>query len=310
MILTDRNFNTSFYDPAGGGDPVLYQHLFYKTKMYTIPILIIAKNTRNFFSFDNFYKLFNEIYPNNRIPSKTFLEWFIGFTEGDGSFTVNSRGTSIFVITQATKDVQILEMIKNYLNFGRIIKQGPKTHRYIVEDIKNIKLLITLFNGNLVFPSKNIDLRRFIEAYNKRSKYRFIVFNPSLVIPSLSDSWLSGITDREGCFACYFSEKSTRYRFIFLLAQKGQINISVLRHITTLLGGNVYPHSRKDVYELNVGGVSKIKDIFDYFYKYPLVSKKHQSYKIWCSVHSSIINKEHLTSRLKLKNIAKIINSN
>ncbi|WRT63577.1 cytochrome c oxidase subunit 1 [Kwoniella shivajii] len=29
MIITDRNFNTSFYDPAGGGDPVLYQHLFW-----------------------------------------------------------------------------------------------------------------------------------------------------------------------------------------------------------------------------------------------------------------------------------------
>jgi heme/copper-type cytochrome/quinol oxidase subunit 1 len=28
MLLTDRNFNTSFFDPAGGGDPVLYQHLF------------------------------------------------------------------------------------------------------------------------------------------------------------------------------------------------------------------------------------------------------------------------------------------
>lgn len=29
MLLTDRNFNTSFYDAAGGGDPVLYQHLFW-----------------------------------------------------------------------------------------------------------------------------------------------------------------------------------------------------------------------------------------------------------------------------------------
>jgi hypothetical protein len=28
MLLTDRNFNTSFFLPAGGGDVILYQHLF------------------------------------------------------------------------------------------------------------------------------------------------------------------------------------------------------------------------------------------------------------------------------------------
>ena len=68
MLLTDRNFNTSFYEPAGGGDPLLYQHLFL-TPFITTSVLTHKKqlNTLVFpedkseeFNFSLFYKKYNE----------------------------------------------------------------------------------------------------------------------------------------------------------------------------------------------------------------------------------------------------------
>jgi hypothetical protein len=309
MLLTDRNFNTSFYDPAGGGDPILYQHLFLTTKLYTIPAVVVSSASP--FRFGPFYTLYNKRFPNADFPSQSFLEWLVGFTEGDGSFIVNNRGTSIFVITQSTVDIQLLKYIQQVLGFGRVIKQGPSTSRYVVEDVASVTLLIALFNGNLVFPLKQASFALYLEAFNKRSQAQVVEFISPLVKPTFNDSWLSGFTDAEGCFNCSLLGNSTAYRFRFLLAQLGKINLPVLTHITTLIGGVVRPHSKSNVNELIVNGARNTERVFEYFDNSPLKSKKAISYKIWREVHTAILNGEHLSpvSRAILKTKTATINS-
>ena len=307
------------------GDPVLYQHLF----LMTLSVILInvscffdkiSLSTANAkfdahsspFNFSKFYQLFKEQYPNAKAPSPNFLEWFIGFLslrdECDGSCFVNSRGYPCLVITQSTADLQILLFIQKILGFGRVIQQSPTTSRFIVEDRQNLAILVALLNGNFVLPVKHASFIQFLDAFNKRNT--FVELIPTLVLPTLYDFWLAGFTDAEGCFTCSFLSNSLAYRFRFIIAQKGILNLAVLQHITTLIGGTVAPHHIPEVNQITVNGVRNMTGVFNYFDNHALLTKKARSYAIWKEIHLAIINKEHLVpeSRALLKAKAATIN--
>lgn len=336
MLLTDRNFNTSFYDPAGGGDPILFQHLFltdiyphiylpnvntlhyYGFTAMTMSSMLISTATRDSFDFTEFKDAYVKRFGDSKpLPSQHFLEWFVGFAEGDGSFISSTRGDMSFVITQGTKDIQVLNYIRSVLGFGSVIiqSQANGTSRYVVQDQSNLYLICLIFNGNLVFPVRQDKFLKFLTAYN-----RYIVNRPlpaivpilNTVLPTLQQAWLAGFTDSEGCFTVSLLGNSNAFRIRYILSQKWDENKPVLLHIVSLLEvGAVELHSKAQNWELRVSGLANCAAIFDYFAAFPLMSKKAGSYKLFLDIHARLRAKEHLdpVKRQELKLLAKKVNT-
>jgi len=106
------------------------------------------------------------------------------------------RGDLSFVITQHTNDIQILHDILSILKYGRVIKQGVRTSRFIIQDMKCLYLIILLLNGNIVLPSRKVQLKNFIYYFELRImkmsrnkfEYKKIIFLDYKILPSLSNS--------------------------------------------------------------------------------------------------------------------------
>jgi hypothetical protein len=266
---------------------------------------LLAKNnisettSETSFNFTNFRR---ETNLSEEQISDNWLMWFIGFSEGDGAILTH-KDSCIFVITQ--KEGTILDHIRDTLQLG-IVKDFGKFNRYIVRDKNSIKVLISLFNGNLVLDKRKAQLNKWLHIHNISD------INKNN-LPTLNDAWISGFIDGEGCFNVTLFKREAmtldyQVKLRFMIDQKDSLN--TMLYLKNLLNLILTYRKLKDnvigkMHRIESNSFIKIPLIVKYLDNFPLKTKKKDSFNKWKKVYYMILNKEHLNS-IGLENIRKL----
>jgi len=272
-------------------------------------------------NYNLFLLTYKKYFPNALLPTIEFLDWFIGFVEGDCSFTIVKRGDLLLVISQSLDNINILYYIRDNLSLGQVIVNSKTNYfpRFVLQDFKSIHLICLLFNGNLVLPTRNAKFIHFLSAFNEKILKKNL-FSPIIPIyetklPTLLDYWLAGFCDAKGCFISSYDSKTTKFTIRWVIVQKWEVNKFVLDHIIKLFTilniefiGYVNPYSIVNVWELSIQGIKNCQFLITYFDNFPLKSNKKYSYNNWKKLiehykkndHMCIIKQKEIINLIKL----------
>ena len=268
---------------------------------------LLDKTSRNDnSSFD--FSSYNLVKPEHKtLLDIGFLEWFIGFTEGDGSFHFH-QNRPVFVINQA--DLGLLRQIRTTLGFGVVstfkqtTKNGQETTyaRYTIKDKKGIYQLIALFNGNLHLNKVQKRFKLWVKQYNQiwgceiplKSRR-----NPNLI--SLNNSWLAGFFDAEGCcYASYTNDKRMRQGFRIRLKASvdQQFEYPVLQQIASLLKSPnvIVRNQEKKYFRVEVSSKISLAIVVEYLNEFKLQGRKKDAFAVWRKLVNLYRDDKHLLS--------------
>jgi hypothetical protein len=119
----------------------------------------------------------NVMQPND----EWFLQWLVGITDGNGSFSILRQGDKwnlTFKISQNTYNLRVLYYIKKQLGVGSVsIESNRHMASFIIRDRKNLgSVILPIFNKYPLLTTKYFTYNKFKQAY-------IILENPALTKP-------------------------------------------------------------------------------------------------------------------------------
>lgn len=243
-----------------------------------------------------------------------FHQWLVGFTDGDGSFSVvkqNNKWSLIFKIGQSTYNLRVLQFIKKQLGAGNIyVEKNRKMADFRIRDLNTINtILIPIFEEYPLLTTKFYNYEKFKNAYvilsnstlSKIEKDKLLNELSLSIVPSdyispawkivnntvsnyetasriMTKGWLIGFTEAEGSF--YLVNKTcTRIVHGFEITPK--LDKIVLMSIKYLLHINTNVSTKKAGYfSIATTNSRAIENIINYYHN-TMKGMKSAEFKIW-----------------------------
>lgn len=286
----------------------------------------ISTGQRNFSTF-NINK--NSLSENKAI----FNQWLVGFTDGDGSFSIsrqNDKWSLSFSIGQSTYNLRVLHFIKKQLGAGYIyVEKNNKLASFKIKDQAVLESIIfPIFDKYPLLTTKHFNYIKFKQAHailsntllSKLEKDSLIFNIKNSLVPLsyispawslvsnlvsnfetaskvMSKSWLVGFTETEGCFNLVNKSKDRLVHAFEITLKLDEIVLIAIKHILHI-STNVH-YKKAGHYTIVTTNSRAIENIIKY-YKNTMKGIKSVEYRMWA--RSYVKDKGNYVALNKIRN--------